>query len=426
MPRTLTPIDAHTLINSIAKEATGQEPTIKATDTSTFVSVGEQILATGTENTLNAISLVLGKTFSAVRPYQAKLRIINALNSGAYSNRIRKISYYSREAQAAGNFNTNLYPDNLKQGSDNTDSTGTAVPSMWQQNKPVALEMNFGGSSVWQTSTSVYEEQLKEAFRDESSFNAFISGIMTEKANDIEQEKEAFNNVTLMNHIGGVVDLAAKMPGSAINLTTEYNNKFGTNYTSAELRTTYLKSFLEFFIAEFKLKSMQMTYRSSNFHWTPTKEGHALLRHTPKDKQKAILYEPLFIDSEAQVLPEIFNDQMLKMENYEPVMYWQNFNEPSKISVTPAIPDTEGKTGQKAGNPVELNYVVGIIFDADAMMVDYQLDSAYSTPLEARKHYRNIWWSFKRNAINDFTENAIVFYMDDSGVAAAAEAKGKK
>ena len=108
MARSLTPTDAYALINLMVKEATGQDATIQAVDTSSFVSVGETLLRTGTENTLNAISVVLGRTFAAVRPYKAKLMIINALNSGLFTSRVRKISYYSREAEASGAFNTNL------------------------------------------------------------------------------------------------------------------------------------------------------------------------------------------------------------------------------------------------------------------------------------------------------------------------------
>ena len=55
----------------------------------------------------------------------------------------------------------------------------------------------------------------------------------------------------------------------------------------------------------------------------------------------------------------------------------------------------------------------GVLYDEDALMVDYQLDNAYSTPLEARKAYRNIWWHFAKNSINDFTENGILLYIGE-------------
>lgn len=426
MARSLTPRDCHALMNLLVKEATGQDSEIQAVDSSTFVSCGELVLATGVDNVLNSLSLVLGRTFMAVRPYKAKLALINALNTDMYTNRMRKISFYSREAQASGDFNTQLYT-NLAAGYDNGENGTNAVTgnpnstkSMWVQNPAVPLEVNFAGQSVWEDSTTVYEYQLKNIFRSEEEFSQFVAGIMTEKGNDIESQKEAFNRMTILNHIAGVYDLdnaSGAANGRVVNLTKAFNDKFGTSYTSAQLRSTYLKDFLEFFVATFKTQSRYMTYRSAKYHWSPAKTvggvSYTLLRHTPYDRQRVMLYEPLFTEAEAMVLPEIFRPEYLDINTqYEGVDYWQNFNDGAAIKITPAIPNTS--TGvQTAGDQVSLPYVVGMIFDADAIMIDYQLDTAATTPLEARKHYRNMWWSFSKNAINDFTENCIIFVMED-------------
>ena len=425
MARSLTPRDCHALMNLLVKEATGQDAQIQAVDSSTFVSAGELVLSTGVDNVLNSLSLVLGRTFMAVRPYKAKLAIINALNTEMYTNRMRKISFYSRESQASGDFNTQLYT-NLAAGYDNGENglNASELPnstkSMWVQNPAVPLEVNFAGSSTWEDSTTIYEYQLKNIFRSEEEFSQFVAGIMTEKGNDIESQKEAFNRMTILNHIAGVYDLDtadSAANGRVVNLTKAYNDRFGTEYTSEQLRSTYLKSFLEFFVATFKLQSRYMTYRSAKYHWSPAKtvggQSYTLLRHTPYDRQRVMLYEPLFTEAEAMVLPEIFRPNYLDINTqYEGVDYWQNVNDPSAIDVVPAIPDVS--TGvQTAGDEVELPYVVGMIFDADAIMIDYQLDTAATTPMEARKHFRNMWWSFAKNAINDFTENCIIFIMKD-------------
>ena len=412
--RVLTPKDCYALINAIAAEATGRDGSITAVDSSTFVSVGESIMRTGTENTLNAISLVLGRTFMAVRPYEARLRIVNAINSGLYANRVRKISYMSRYAQPAGFVNTDLYI-NHAMGYDNGSNGGSSVASMWEQNQPVPLEMNFAGSSVWDESTTVYEDALQAAFKDEASFSEFMTGVMTEKGNDIEVDKEAFNRATLLNFMAGIYDLTS-VTGGAIEMVAAFNAwNGGTTYTGTQLRTTYRKEFLEFFVATVKKLSNQLTNRSIKYHWSPSKTingvQYDLLRHTPKDKQKLILYRPFLIDAEASVLPEIFNDQYLKLANYEAVDFWQDELVPFGINVTPAIPDTSDPTTQIAGTTVAIDYVLGVLYDEDAMMVDYQLEASYSTPIEARKRYRNIWWHFKRNSINDFTENGILLYM---------------
>ncbi len=426
MARTLTPLDAHALMNALVEQATGQT-TITATDTSSFVAAGELVLATGVENTLNALSLVLGRTLMAVRPYGAKLGMINALNTGAYSHRLRKISFYSREALPAGDWNTDLYT-NLLTGYDNGSngaSGGTpatnSTESMWVQNQPVPLEVNFAGSSVWQDSTTVYEYQVKQAFRDEASFNAFVAGILTEKGNDIESQKEAFNRMTLLNYIAGVYDLdAANSKGRVVNLTSEFNTYYNisTPYTTSELLTTYLKEFLEFFVSEYKKYSDLLTYRSASFHHAPAgPNGEVLLRHTPKDKQRFICYNPFWLKARAMVMPEIFNDQYLKAPQFEPVDFWQSFRDGPAISVTPAIPDFDSTSAtyktQIAGDAVALDYVLGILYDEDAIMTDFQIESSATTPLEARKRYRNIWWSFAKNSINDFTENAIIFTMEN-------------
>lgn len=416
MARTLTARDCHALMNLLVKEATGQDATIQAVDSSTFVSAGETVLATGTENVLNALSLVLGRTFMAVRPYNAKLNLINAVNTGEYTHRMRKISFYSREAQASGDWNTQLYTnlaDGFTNGQNIADGDAQSTKSMWEQNQPVPLEINFaGGQSVWEDSTTVYEYQLQQAFRSEADFAEFVGGIMTERGNDIESQKEAFNRMTLLNFMAGVYDL--NQSGSVVNLTAEFNTEFGTAYTSAQLRSTYLKEFCMFLASHIKIDSDMLTNRSKKAHWVPAKEGYTLLRHTPKDRQRLMLYNPLMIKTQAYVFPELFNDQYLKMDNYEGVMFWQNENDPSAIKVTPAIPDTTGLTGvQTAGDTVTLDYVVGMLYDVDALMIDYQLERSATTPLEARKGYRNLWWTFSKNAINDFTENAIIYIMAD-------------
>ena len=425
MARSLTPRDCHALMNLLVKEATGQDATLQAVDASTFVSCGEAVLASGTENTVNALSLVLGRTAMAVRPYGAKLNILNRIGSNGYADRLRKISYYSREAQASGDWNTQSYT-NLAMGFTNgqNESGGTpqSTKSMWEQSQPVPLELDFSGKSTWEDSTTVYEYQLKQAFRSEAEFAEFVAGIMTEKMNDIESQKEAFNRMTLLNHIAGLYDLGAAVVAKGLrrNMTYDYNQAYGTSYTTAQLLGAQYKSFLEFFVSEFKKTSNWMTNRSANRHWSPAKTingvSYTLLRHTPKGRQRAILYRPMFTDAEARIMPEIFNPQYLSIDNYEGVDFWQNENDPMSIDFIPAIPDTtQPGFPTTSGSEVKDIKVLGLLYDEDAIMVDYQLERSATTPLEARKGYRNIWWTFAKNALNDFTENSVLFYMEDPG-----------
>ena len=417
MARTLTTLDGYALINAVAEEALGAQATVQAVDTSTFISVGEMIIASGVENTLNALGLVLGRTFIAARPYSAKFRLLNAINSGAYANRIRKISYYTREAVPTGADNTDLYT-NFADGYDNGTNSGASVASMFEIHNPVPLELNFGGSIEWQYPITVYEHQLKVAFADESKFLEFVGGIMTEVANDIEQEKEAFARATLLNAIGMMYELGA--PGGAINMTTEYNNWFGTNHTTSDLLTTYLTEFLEFFTATVKRVSDEFENRDIKYHVFPAKAGHYLARHTPKSRQKMMMSSQFWRLAEAIVKPQIFNPEYLDINNFERVLYWQNINQPFGVDITPAVPDFDSTSPtygtQIAGSQAQLTCVLGVLFDEDGILVDYQLDDVYSSPIEARKRYRTLWHTIRKNAIVDATEKMCLFYMDDSDV----------
>ena len=422
MAKTLTPQDCYQIINAIARQATGQSALV-ATDASSFASVGETILATGMENVMNSLSIVLNRLIISSRPYTAKLRLMDAENSGVFSNRVRKVSFYSQDALPDGAHNTQLFT-NLAPGftnGQNPDGNGNAqsTKSMWEQHPAMPLEVNFAGSDVWQDCVTMYEVQVQSAFRDQAEFAKFVSGYLDEHANDIEQQREAYNRMVLLNKIGMTYDMGGIMPGSVRNLTKEFNDYFGTAYTSAQLRSTYLKEFLEFMVATIKEDSDYLTERTTLQHYAFTKTidgvSYSILRHTPRDRQRLFLFSPLFRKAEALVMPEIFNDQYLQLTQYEPITYWQSELQREAVNVTPAVYDPSDGT-QKAGDPVAIDYVIGMLYDIDGMMTRFDLDYSASTPLEARKLFRNVWNTFQKGNICDPSEKAILYVMQDYSI----------
>lgn len=421
MARTLTPKDAYVLMEALVEQATGQN-SLAVTNTSDFVSAGETVLQTGLENTLNAFAEVIGRLFVAVRPYDAKLGILNRISTGGYTDRIRKESFYMKKTEPAGDWNTDLYT-NLADGYDNGVNGGASTGSQWVQNAPMPLEMYFGGSSVWDESLTIYEKQWAKAFRDESEFLAVANGIMVQKMNDIEMAKEAFNRMALLNKIAAVLDTASYNNGAAIDVIAGFNASVGQTYTRQQVLESHLQEFLQYFTALFKTISDKMTYNSIKFHWeVPKTVGgvqYVIPRHTPKRNQKAIFYNPFFTRAKSTVFSEIFNPQYLEdASQFETVDFWQQIDSGDEINITPAIIDMDPTSPtygtQIAGNATNA-YILGCLFDEDSVFLDYQLDSALTTPVEAKKRYRNMFWHFMKNAINDPTENFVVFYMGAGG-----------
>lgn len=404
---TLTPTDVYAIVNEAAKSMYGGNTAIQATDTSSFVSVGEAMLRTGYENTLDALSIMIARTFFAVRPYTGALRLMNVTRD-QFGGIRRKISYFYDEAEQSQDWNTNLAATQLKDGQS---------VDHYKIRKRYPLEMNFCGLKVLQKHVTRFDYQIKRAFQSEADFDAYYRGLAVEIGNELEMMVEAENRLHLLNHIAGVYDVgSARMK---VNLTKGFNDKFGTSYTSAQLRSDHLKEFLAYFVAETKNVAALMRQNNTLFHLTPVKNNDAgnplvLLRHTPYQNQKMFLYAPLFRDAEAMVLPQIFNDQYLSLNNYEGVEFWQDVSNPAAIRVTPNVLDIT--TGQsKNGNAVSLDYVVGILFDEDALATNYYVDRVKTTPENAAGSYYNTFYHWAKQYDDDFTENSVLFYMADEG-----------
>lgn len=424
MARRLNVTDGYAWINAMAAEMFGENATIQAIDGSTFASVGESILQSGIDNVINTLSLVASRDLIAIRPYKAKFSLINALDSGLFANRIRKISYYAKKAVPTGAANTQLFPENLAMGVDNgvhydssTPPVQMSVESMFLQSAPVTYQAWFGGGVEWQYPYTIYEKALKEAFRSPEAWTAFLNGFLVSVANDIETEKEAFSRLTMLTAIAGTFNLTADMPGSLRNLTTIFNATYGTSYTSAVILEQHFEELLAVLVSTVKTDSDMLEERSVLYHWSPAKtvgaDSYVLPRQTRKEDQRMMMIAKFWNDAEARVLPAIFNDQYLKLDNFEKVAYWQNINDPYAISFTPAIPDTSDPSAQVAGSAVTQSLVLGCLFDKDAVMVDFHLEDVASSPLEARKKYRTIWNTINKNPLWDATENFIVYYMAD-------------
>lgn len=423
--------DGYALINAVMKQLTGQD-SYSVIDSQGFMDAGKIAMQYKTDEIFNALTIVGARLFTATRPYKAPLWLIDSINSGYFNNRIRKISYYSTNALPSGAFNTDLFM-NFADGYTN-DASGenpAGTKDQYEQHPVHPLEMNFMNSTVWQDCITRYEDQIKIAFSNEDEWARFWAGVLTEKGNDIEQRKESHNRLTLLNRMAiadamGASGSALAGASTVIDLTAAYNTRFGTNYTGAQLRTTYLKSFLEFFVSEFKIISNMMTKRSLMFHAAPPltlADGtHYILRHTPKSEQRFMMYTPLWEQAKALVMPEIFNTEYLNMDNqFESVDFWQNFSmsdaDKAGVNIKVTIPGwlddliNGTSTDTDASYTFNPDYVVGCLFDKDAVLTDFQFETARTTVPEARKNYVNTWLDFGLGAIGDPSENFVLFIM---------------
>lgn len=405
MANTLTPQDVYAIVNAMSVEMYGSNNTLTAFNTSSFATVGEAMLRTGYENTVNALSVVIGRSIIAARPYRGKFRIIMRVPE-EYGLITRKISFYSTKLEQATDFNTNLAPAQIVDG---------ASIDPWTITKTYPLEINFAGIKVTQKNYTVFRYQLKQAFANAGAFGDFVSGLLTQIANDIEVMMDAENRLQVLNAIGATYNVGAAR--QVVNLTSEFNGFYGTSYTTAQLLSTYFDDLMKYFVMRIKGDMELMSEYNELFHIYPAKNddgGNALTlnRHTPAEARRLLLYMPRVRQAEATIFPSLFDSSYLRLENYEGVEYWQNPNVPEGVSITPNQLNTT--TGQsETGSAVALDHVFALLFDRDALATSIHVEDVLTSPVNNKGSYYNVTYHWAKDHILDQTENMILYYLSD-------------
>lgn len=379
----------YTLINQIAQEATGQTGLV-ATDYSSFISVANATLAVGTEKALNAISTVLQRTIIAVRPYYAKFRGLE-MTSDQWGGIIRKLSFADRGAE-------------LEQAYADAVTEGSSVDP-WKVRKPNVLETRYYGSDIYSAHYTIYETQLREAFRDEASFGSFVSGLLTHFSNERETWLESLKRGIVVNAIAGKNALGQDV----INLRSEYNALTGQNLSATDiyLPANY-KPFMEWAYARIAKVTREFTARSNKYQMNIN--GKPIMRHTPYEDQRVYMSAEFLEGISAQVLADTYHDNFLRYADVEAVDFWQALDNPNSINATPVYIDNTGSV--VTGTAQELNNIVGVIFDRDAMGYNIYNDRLDSTPLNPNGLYYNLFAHMDIQLQNDFTEKIAVITLN--------------
>ena len=268
------------------------------------------------------------------------------------------------------------------------------------------LQTNFYGQATWEQEFSVFDYQLNIAFANPYSFQAFMSGMYQNKADQREQAHESLARATILNLIGGV--LLGNTTDGNVKVLTLYNAQNGTSLTKADvLKSENFPDFLKFFVATLKIYLKLMSERSQKFQINVT--GKPITRHTPREDIMMYLYTPFFEKAKTMVYGDIFHENYMNIGNYEEVNFWQSIEDTQAINVTAAYTDAAGKV--KTGTADNEN-VLGIIFDREAAGYNTIINRSWTTPYNGKGAYTNNGISFSDRYYNDFTEKAIVFTLD--------------
>lgn len=381
-------VQISTLLNTILGQA--RLNTAAVVDTSSFISVAQTALKCAPDVLLESISqMFTNRDIISIRPYTRKFRGLER-SAMEWGNAVRKLNYV----------------DSPMEENPAWELTDGESVDMYTVKTTDILQTNFYGQATWEQEFSVFDYQLNIAFANPYSFQAFMSGMYQNKADQREQAHESLARATILNLIGGV--LLGNTTDGNVKVLTLYNAQNGTSLTKADvLKSENFPDFLKFFVATLKIYLKLMSERSQKFQINVT--GKPITRHTPREDIMMYLYTPFFEKAKTMVYGDIFHENYMNIGNYEEVNFWQSIEDTQAINVTAAYTDATGAV--KTGTADNEN-VLGIIFDREAAGYNTIINRSWTTPYNGKGAYTNNGISFSDRYYNDFTEKAIVFTLD--------------
>lgn len=379
--------DASAILNNIRKQVTGETP-IAIEDATQFVSVATTLLQAGYDPVLNAITQMVSRTIFSIRPYNRKFGGIK-VDSEQWGAIVRKLSIADKDWDQDVRFEL---------------VDGQAV-DMYKVNKPNILQTNFYGQNVFEKSYTIFRDQLDNAFSGVSEFGRFMSMVVQNVSDMIEQAHEAIARMTIANFIGGKIAAS----NGVIHALTEYNTATGKSLTDV---TVYdpdnFNDFCKWLYARVATLTSLMTERSQEFQINVT--GKEINRHTPYEFQKVYMYNPFLNEMNARVLADTFHADFVEYADVEGVNYWQSIETPNQIKIKPNYMDATGSIVE--GDETTVDKLIGVIFDRDAVGYTTIHNWSATTPFNAKGGYWNTFHHFTERWYNDFTEKGLVLLLD--------------
>lgn len=360
----------YSIVNEAASQALG-ETAIAAIDTSSLVTLGNQILSSNsnTESYLNVLPQRVGEVFFASRPYVAKSHDM-WMSDMEYGMIAEKINVELIEAEEDPSYNL---------------QNGKSV-DMFTVHKPEVSVKLFVKRTPDMFSITITRQQLKESFLGEAQLSRFIAYIMQQVQNSITFAFDNLAKLCLANFMAETTH--------EIKLVTEYNALAGTTLTAGT--AMYDDKFMRYALARIKEVSKGLTDMSKSYN-----DG-AVTRHTPYNLQRIKIWSKFQTLLETQVQYAAYHDNYVKLNQFTEYNFWQSEQTPSSIMVN----------RESDGTEVRIDNIVAVIHDRAALGLFKREDEVLTTPINAKARYYNVFYHHLKMWFNDTSENFVMFTLN--------------
>lgn len=371
------------IVNDVVQQGLGITE-ISVVDNSSLISLGDTVLSSSynTEAFLNTLAQRIGKTIIRFRKYNNKLSglLLDDFEWGAIVQKIRV-----------------AMPD--AEQDESYDLVNGEGVDHYKVAKPDVKQKLFVTRTPYQYHITIQRIHLKEAFTGEDAMGRFISAVFGEVQNAIDFAIERLGRDTICNIIAESFSGTGQQENAGRNvvrLATEYK-VIDPDLPTSRQKMMNNPDFLRFCISKINDR-IDMMQEMSVLN-TPAED--ALPTFTPKNKMHAIFLSEFERRLETVVQYAAYNEQYTDIGSHETLTYWQNPNDKWRVQVNRA----------SDGNAMNINHIVGILYDRDALGMFKRQEEVVTTPVNAAGLYYNTYYHMKQLWFNDLSENCIIFTL---------------
>ncbi len=367
------------LLNDLTEEVTGQSDLVSE-DLSNVVDVGTAIFANTTvDNYVKALMNRIGKVIMVNRPYKPPYPNIRR-DAWEYGSVLQKLRAAIPEAEE--NPSWDLQPG---QG---------ANQFLFYQ--PTITQKFWNSKQTYDISMSFTEMQVKESMGSASELRSFIGMI----ENSINMSKTIKEKALAERAINNFMGCKIHATNGVVHLLADYKTAHPSS-TLTSATALYDADFLRFCSVQIMMYRDRLRDASNlyNMGTIPT--------FTPTEYLHLVLNAEFAKSIEAYMMADTYHEALVAMSGYDTVNFWQGMGDASySFAKTTAIDITTSD-----GDEVEQAYIVGIMFDRDAIMLCNEHDRVTSA-YNAKQEFINNFYKFDISLFNDTAENGIIFILD--------------
>lgn len=382
------------IVNVTAEMVLG-EKAITAVNTSTFVSLGEQLDELNMKDKFNnTLNDVIGRTqIATTRSTEDDNTDGMFVDGFTWGTILRKLYVDVGDATENPAFEIGK-----------SDFKAEYAPIY----KPDIKQYFFTKTGTYEYGVSIPDDLYDSAFHSETEMAVLISAILQALQNAFNRAIRNLKRLCRATYIANVLNSKDVRGVDLLNGTAGYNTVKGTTLSPEQAMLN----------DDFNIWSAMRISQFSNW----LEDENAIynlagnIRRTPKDYQVLTLLSDYTTALKYMTKSNVFHEEFVTLPHYNEVNFWQgigtahSFKDVSTVSI-----EIDGKTAEGQATTTDLTYpyVIGILYDIEAMgvTISKQKDKSQYYPHE---EYTNHWKKGQTGFFNDMSENAIVFYMSET------------